>query len=193
MDFSDETLCISRTMPGPTRHVTRLLFWHNRSMEAMDLPAPSQDMNMLIGTKWESGSETWMTPHHPYPTPHHTTPPPPHRHPHPTPTPTPSTVPQYCGVLSSKRVLQFTPDGWGPWWRACHAVCGFFSPPEGVTQGISGVVTWLLACLTESQNIWSYVYDIWFSFTRPLFECVVSPLWSCLNTLLCYVTSCKAS
>ena len=38
----------------------------------------------------------------------------------------------------------------GPWWRACHVVCALFSPSEGVTQGVSGVVTWLYACLTDS-------------------------------------------
>ena len=50
---------------------------------------------------------------------------------------------QNCGMLSSRRGLQFAQEGWGPWWRACQIVCVLCSPPEGVTYSISGVVTWL--------------------------------------------------
>ena len=57
---------------------------------------------------------------------------------------------QNCSLLSSKHRLPFARERSEPWWKACHAACLLFSLVEGATQGISGVVTWLHACLIDS-------------------------------------------
>ena len=95
MDVLDETLFMSRTMPLTTQHVTRQLFWQKMMWRSWtgQLGVQTSIPLSMFRTKWGSRSETWMAP---------------------------LPLCQKCGVLSSRRVLQFAQEGWGPWWTACH-------------------------------------------------------------------------
>ena len=101
--FLNETLCISRAIPRPTKLVTRLLFWHHRMRRSWtgQLRVQAWTSLSMFGAKLgEGGSETLM-----------------------------SSIPlcQNCGMLSSRRELQFAQEGWGPGWRACYVVCSLLT------------------------------------------------------------------
>ena len=116
--FLDETLFMSRTMPLTTQHVTRLLFWQKRMWRSWtgQLGVQTSIPLSMFRTKWGSRSETWMAP---------------------------LPLCQKCGVLSSRRVLQFAQEGWGPWWTACHVIYVLFSPLEGSHKVL---VVWWHGC-----------------------------------------------
>ena len=99
--FFYETFCMTRTVPRPTQHVTRLLFGHNRMWRSWtdQLGILTWSPLSMFGTKWGFGSKTWIT-HLP--------------------------LSQNYGVLSSRRGLQFAQEGWGHWWKSCHCVCMLF-------------------------------------------------------------------
>ena len=60
----DITLCISKTMPHPIQHVTRQPLWTNRMLRSWTGQIEIQTWTQLsmFGIKYQSGSETWMTP-----------------------------------------------------------------------------------------------------------------------------------
>ena len=106
---------------GPLVMVGHFWMWRSR---AGQLRVQAWKPSSMFGTKWGSGCKTWVTPRCP--------------------------LCQNFSLLSSKHRLPFAKERSEPWWKACHAACLPFSLAEGATQGISGVMTWLHACLTDS-------------------------------------------
>ena len=79
-----QNFCMLTTMPDPTQHMTLLHFWYYCMWISWTCQLGEQTPLSMFGTKWGSGSETWMTQ---------------------------LTLCQNCGAPSSSLGLQFAKEG----------------------------------------------------------------------------------